>query len=183
MASRGFLIRFIDIGLIVLFGFLMISDIDAASHVELADTLGDAPETETEDEEERGVILVDIGPTGTYTISEPRPQGGDETVDEVSNEGASTEDVPPDETGTPARLPDIVSVAGVAALTTELRLRASRNESAALETLVVIQPHPASFVQFTVDVMDVCDRLSLPKSLRMDIEVAPPPDSLSPGRP
>ena len=36
MATRGFLIRFIDIGLIVLFGFLMISDIDTMSRVDLA---------------------------------------------------------------------------------------------------------------------------------------------------
>ena len=36
MATRGFLIRFIDIGLIVLFGFLMISDIDMLSRVDLA---------------------------------------------------------------------------------------------------------------------------------------------------
>jgi hypothetical protein len=41
--------------------------------------------------------------------------------------------------------------------------------------VVVIQPDPDSPVQFTVDVMDVADRLSLAKSLRMDIEVAPPP--------
>jgi hypothetical protein len=171
MASRGFLIRFIDIGLIVLFGFLMISDIDAASHVELADALGEAPVPETEEEEERGVILVDIGPDGTYMISEPRLQVGDQSADEGSDVSEASD------------ASDVSVVAGVVALTAELALRASRNERTALETLVLIQPHPASLVQFTVDVMDVADRLSLAKSLRMDIEVAPPPDSLSPRRP
>ena len=39
MASRGFLIRFIDIGLIVLFGFLMISEIENATRVELASAI------------------------------------------------------------------------------------------------------------------------------------------------
>ena len=36
MTSRGFLIRFIDIGLILLFGFVMISDIESLSQVELS---------------------------------------------------------------------------------------------------------------------------------------------------
>ncbi len=35
MRSRGFIIRFIDIGLLILFGFLMISDINATSHIEM----------------------------------------------------------------------------------------------------------------------------------------------------
>jgi len=146
MASRGFLIRFIDIGLIVLFGFLMISDIEATSHVELADALAEAPTRELPDgEEDRGIIVVDIAPDGVYTISEPRIEGGR------------------------------TAVAGVEALSAELRRRASAHQVEALETLVLIQPHASSFVQFTVHVMDVCDRLSLTKSLRMDIEVAPPP--------
>ena len=156
MASRGFLIRFIDIGLIVLFGFLMISDIDATSHVELADALAAAPEPEPPTEEDdRGVILVDIAPDGVYTISERGLAG--EAGAEIDAPGAST------------------TVAGVEALTADLRRRASAHVAEGLETLVMIQPHASSWVQFTVHVMDVCDRLSLTKSLRMDIEVAPPP--------
>ena len=43
-----------------------------------------------------------------------------------------------------------------------------------VETVVLIQPDPSSLVQSTVDAMDVCDRLALTKSLRMDIEIAEP---------
>ena len=149
MASRGFLIRFIDIGLIVLFGFLMISDIESSSRVELADA-SEAPEEEIEpEEEERRFILVEILPSGAYAVSDP----------------AVTDSVPP------PGLPD------ADALAEELRRRRGAHRELGVETVVLIQPDPASLVQRTVDVMDVCDRLGLPKSLRMDIEIAPPDTS------
>ena len=69
MASRGFLIRFIDIGLIVLFGFLMISDIDALSRVELAAA------TELEDASDPrpdvAALAVDIEADGSFRIGSP----------------------------------------------------------------------------------------------------------------
>ena len=145
MASRGFLIRFIDIGLIVLFGFLMISDIDLSSRVELADASEPEEEVEPADPEARGYLLVEITAQGRYRVSDPRSENSGLTV------------------------PD------AAALESELRRRAAAHVDAGLETVVLLQPHPASLVQETVDAMDVCDRLSLPKSLRMDIEIAPPP--------
>ena len=145
MASRGFLIRFIDIGLIVLFGFLMISDIDRSSRVELADAREVEQPVEEEESEERAFILVEVEADGGYRISDPR-----------------------------AGL-DVVTAADTAGLAAELRRREAANTGAELETIVLLQPHPSSLVQETVDAMDVCDRLALPKSLRMDIEIAPPP--------
>lgn len=147
MASRGFLIRFIDIGLIVLFGFLMISDIEASSRVDLA---GAAPDTEVleepREEEERSFIVVEVAADGRFVVYEPAPDGG------VEVEALAVE--------TPAEL------------TVVLRAKRAEHETADRETVVMIEPSPASLVQRTVDVMDVCDRLGLPKSLRMDIEVA-----------
>jgi biopolymer transport protein ExbD len=146
MASRGFLIRFIDIGLIVLFGFLMISDIEAASRVELADSRPDAQEEATPEEETpRAFVLVEIGGDGIFRVSDPAS----------------------DEAPTP--------VVGSRALQVELARRVGENEVADLETVVLIQPQPASIVQLTVDAMDVADRLGAAKSLRMDIDVVPPP--------
>lgn len=145
MATRGFLIRFIDIGLIVLFGFLMISDIEASSRVELA-SAGGEEEVVPEDPDDRRLIFVTVMPDGAFALSE---------------------------SDTLAPGPGIVR--GSAALAGALTLRRGAHEAAGAETVVVIQPDPDSPVQFTVDVMDVADRLSLAKSLRMDIEVAPPP--------
>ena len=66
MTSRGFLIRFIDIGLIVLFGFVMISDIENSSQVELS-AAADV-QTEEEPEVERAFVTVAIAPNGVFSI-------------------------------------------------------------------------------------------------------------------
>lgn len=146
MATRGFLIRFIDIGLIVLFGFLMISDIDALSRVELAGAPQSVAEpAEVTEDDERGFIAVDILPDGRFVLSDPRDSDAGMT-------GAAT----------------------LAALEAELAARRAAHVEAGTETVVLIQPDPASAVQHTVDVMDVCDRLELVKSLQMEIEIAPP---------
>lgn len=149
MATRGFLIRFIDIGLIVLFGFLMISDIDALSRVDLAGARQDVAEpSEVAEDDERGFVAVEILPDGRFMLSDPRD---DETP--------------------------VVGAATIETLTAELAARQRVHADAGAETVVLIQPDPASAVQLTVDVMDVCDRLGLVKSLQMDIEVAPPPEA------
>ncbi len=143
MASRGFLIRFIDIGLIVLFGFLMISDIEASSRVELA---GERPESEEEvdvEQDSKAFVLVEIAASGAYRVSDPM-----------------------------AAEEDAVWAPDADALTEELRRRRGLNRERDTETVVLLEPDPASLVQHTVDAMDVCDRLSVAKSLRMDIEVA-----------
>ena len=144
MASRGFLIRFIDIGLIVLFGFLMISDINASSRVELADTRSEPEESVEEEEQDRAFVLVAIEADGAYLVSDPNVPG-----DEVVAEDPE-------------------------ALSQELRRRRDAHRDLEVETVVLIQPDPSSLVQNTVDAMDVCDRLALTKSLRMDIEIAEP---------
>lgn len=140
MASRGFLIRFIDIGLIVLFGFLMISEIENATRVELASAI---EETELEAEEkpdDQAFTVVAIAPDGSFALHDPE-------AGKVIEAG----------------------LAGSGALGAALAAIAERDEAAGRETIVLIQPHAASPVQHTVDVMDVCDRLSLTKSLQMEI--------------
>ena len=141
MASRGFLIRFIDIGLIVLFGFLMISDIEAYSRVELANTQGEVA-VKVDEEDERAFLVVQIAAEGSFAVTDSRS-------------GATA-----------------VAPAGtLESLADALRTMSGFHRDEGLATVVLIQPHPDSAVQFTVDVMDVCDRLSLAKSLQMDIEI------------
>jgi biopolymer transport protein ExbD len=154
VASRGFLIRFIDIGLIVLFGFLMISDIEMSSRVDLAGA-GQLPTEEPEPVDDRAFLVVEIGADGQYRVTD-------------------------------SYAPDVETIVETSeALSGTLRRGRDAHRAEGLQTVVLIQPDPDSFVQFTVDVMDVCDRLGLAKSLRMDIEVeaAPPPvaDSIMAG--
>lgn len=144
MASRGFLIRFIDIGLIVLFGFLMISDIEMSSRVELAGVTQEEQEP-TVDEDERAFLVVEVTAEGGFRVTDSSTDAGEPRL-------ATTTD----------------------GLVDALRDGRAAHRRSELQTVVLIQPHPASLVQYTVDAMDACDRLRLPKSLRMDIEVAAP---------
>lgn len=133
MASRGFLIRFIDIGLIVLFGFVMLSDIDVLSQVEMS-TADDAPQEDVV--LERAVVSVTIGADGVFTVSDV-------------------------ETGS-VLAPAIGSVDSLENVLRQVRDAAG----AGIETIVLIQPDDNSIVQHTVDVMDICDRLGIAKSLQ-----------------
>jgi biopolymer transport protein ExbD len=172
MATRGFLIRFIDIGLIVLFGFLMISDIEAASRVELAGNGEDSGEA-VEPREDVAFVVVEITADGAFIVG--AGGAGFEDVAAPPDAETSPEERPAVEgrgsTGPDASL--LTRVTSVEALQAVVADRAEANRSDGLETVVLIEPHPASKVQRTVDVMDLSDRLGLQKSLRMDIEVVP----------
>ena len=182
MASRGFLIRFIDIGLIVLFGFLMISDIEATSRVELAGGGDETEVPEAEPVEERAYLVVEIGPEGGFRVTDMGVAGvpGPESEDEPD---AATESAGSPEGGEDAGAGDAltaVMVSDVDALSNVLSAGRADHRAAGLQTVVLIQPHPSSVVQHTVDVMDACDRLSLPKSLRMNIQIEAVPDEAGP---
>ncbi len=66
MRKNTFLIRFIDVGLIILFGFIIISDITVRSQIELP---GSDP---TDQQEERDLVLfvINIDPDHQYRLSD-----------------------------------------------------------------------------------------------------------------
>lgn len=68
MQNRGYLIRFIDIGLILLFGFLMISDLTVISQITLPGK--NAEVAENQDDTDQMYIGVTIDADGIYTISD-----------------------------------------------------------------------------------------------------------------
>ncbi len=141
MVSRGYLIRFIDIGLIVMFGFIQISDIESLAQVELeAARTGPAPVDSTGAPRARVVIVVGIAPDGRFSVS-------------AAATGAVF-----------AR--DLTTTA---LLSSTLRAERDARVGERREVVVIIRPHEASVVQRTVDVMDVCDRLGLRQSLETEL--------------
>lgn len=143
MTSRGFLIRFIDIGLIVLFGFVMISDIENSSQVELSAVTDQQSEEDTE--VERAFVTVGIAPNGVFSVF-------DSESDSLLAAGITRSEA-------------------LAAVLRQIKQdRAAENK----EVIVLIRPHEDSVVQRTVDVMDICDRLALGKSLQ-DLELREEP--------
>ena len=67
MKRPGFLLRFIDIGLIILFGFLVISDIDVFSHIDMP---SDDEDEVTEEQLEMAFISVEIFFGEEFTASD-----------------------------------------------------------------------------------------------------------------
>jgi biopolymer transport protein ExbD len=66
MSQTGLLIRLIDVGLIILMGFIMISDITVKAQIKL-------PSSDPQAEEERPqtIILVNIDRRGTFSVTIP----------------------------------------------------------------------------------------------------------------
>lgn len=71
MRRSSFLIRFIDVGLIILFGFIMISDINIRSQIRLPSG-DDYSETEVK----RTLIIVSIKDNGTFGVTEAETEIG-----------------------------------------------------------------------------------------------------------
>ncbi|MDH5234345.1 MAG: hypothetical protein OEW77_05245 [Gemmatimonadota bacterium] len=141
MVSRGFLIRFIDIGLIAMFGFIQISDIESLAQVELQAA---APAATGPQPAGRptAMVVVTVSPEGRFAVSDA---------------------------ATGAMLAEALPT--TALLTAALRTARDERVTAGREMIVLIRPHEASVVQRTVDVMDACDRLAVRKSLETDLRL------------
>lgn len=135
MNDAGFLIRFIDIGLIILFGFIWVSDITTFTHIDMS---GDEQEQQTQKNERLAILEVQVNRGGLFVVTD-------------QESGAiECENVRRDE------LQSCLSRAD--------RELAQRNKRA----VVLINPSEASAVQHTVDVLDVCQRLGIPKNINKD---------------
>lgn len=142
MVSRGYLIRFIDIGLIVMFGFIQISDIESLAQVELEAARGDRPLSDAVGARSRVVVVVAVAPDGRFSVSD------------AATGVLLARDLPTE-----------------VLLTSTLRAARDERAAEGREIVVIIRPHEASVVQSTVDAMDVCDRLGLRKSLETELLV------------
>lgn len=139
MTNKGFLIRFIDIGLIVLFGFVMISDIDELSQVELS-AAAEADSVQV-DREPPVFVTVSITEKGEFDVA----------------------------------LEDLTIAAAIPSVDTLRQVLLEARDSYASddrETVVLIQPDLMSTVQKTVDVMDLCESLGIPRSLQANLDRA-----------
>lgn len=67
MQRSSFLIRFIDIGLIILFGFITISDIDTYSRIDMP---GSDQSSTSDDPQQMTLVTVEIAPGGVFTVVE-----------------------------------------------------------------------------------------------------------------
>ncbi|MEX2640092.1 MAG: biopolymer transporter ExbD [Balneolales bacterium] len=134
MKKNSFLIRFIDIGLILLFGFVIISDITVRSQFVLPgheDTLSETDET-------RNILLfVEINEPNEFKITEI---GTDVMYDEI--DGLT-------------RLEELL-----------LFIRQEKLAENA-EITAVLHSREEATMQQLVDVIDICDRIGIPRSINI----------------
>lgn len=134
MNNGTFLIRFIDIGLLLLFGFIVISDITVRTQIAMP---GTEEETLIEEDREREItlIIIQIETAETFRVM-------DSSTEELLGETTASDELEP-------------------LMTTVAETYRENN----IDIVVLIQPGEAAVMQSLIQVMDICDRLSIPRNI------------------
>jgi len=132
MNKRGLLLRFIDVGLILLIAFIAISEIEIVSQIPMPGT-----DEQAEPQEERAQTLVVVQVKEDSSFNLGRMEASDDLLS----------------------LPDISSL--------EQQLVSLRDQERAQgnDIVVVIEADNLSQIQWTVDVLDLCDQYNIPKNI------------------
>ncbi len=131
MRKNTFLIRFIDIGLILLFGFIVISDITIRSQIELP---GSDPGEPQQDRQPHVVAIQIMGEDG-FRLYDP--------ANEIL----------------------LASYDAIDLLESGLRSYRSQIRAEGKTLLALIELDDATRMQTFIDIMDLCDRLGIPKNV------------------
>ncbi|MEX0773934.1 MAG: biopolymer transporter ExbD [Balneolales bacterium] len=132
MKKNSFLIRFIDIGLIMLFGFVIISDITVRSQIELPG------HNESSTGESQNILLfLEIKEANQFEITEVETQL---MYDEIN---------------------------GLSELEELLLSIRQEKQAEDLDVTAVIHPQEEVTMQQLVDVLDICDRIGIPKNINI----------------
>lgn len=134
MKNNTFLIRFIDIGLIILFGFIVISDITVRSQIELP---GSDPSSSDEEREMR-LFVVNVDPDDEYRLS-------DFNTSEQYGAYSSQEEL------------------HQALVNLNEQIRQDGESPVAL-----IEPDDSISMQRLIDVLDLFDKLGIPKNINVE---------------
>lgn len=132
MNKRGLLLRFIDVGLILLIAFIAISEIEIVSQIPMPGT-----DEQAQPQEERAQTLVVVQVKEDSSFNLGRMEASDDLLS----------------------LPDISSL--------EQQLVSLRDQERAQgnDIVVVIESDNLSQIQWTVDVLDLCDQYNIPKNI------------------
>lgn len=132
MKNRGLLLRFIDVGLILLIAFIAISEIEIVSEIPIP---GTDEQTEPQEERAQTLVLVQVKEDSSYTL------GLAETRD------------------------DLLSLPTLTTLEQQLISMRDEERAAGNDIVVIIEADNLSQIQWTVDVLDLCDQYGIPKNI------------------
>ena len=132
MKKRGLLLRFIDVGLILLIAFIAISEIEIVAQIPMP---GTEEETPPPKERPRTIVVVKVYENSTYSVSRIE---ADEHL---------------------AELPDIQTLEQQILNVRDVERQGGN------DIVVIIEAERLSQIQWTVDVLDLCDRHGIPKNI------------------
>ena len=132
MKKRGLLLRFIDVGLILLIAFIAISEIEIVSEIPMP---GTNDEAEVQEDRAQTLVVVQVKEDSSYQLGL-----------------ADTRD-------------DLRVVADVISLEQQLLALRDDERASGNDIVVVIEADNLSQIQWTVDVLDLCDQYNIPKNI------------------
>ena len=132
MKKRGLLLRFIDVGLILLIAFIAISEIEIVSQIPMP---GTDEEVEPQEERAQTLVVVQVKEDSSFNLGRMDASG------------------------------QLVSLPDIASLEQQLVALRDQERSQGSEVVVVIEADNLSQIQWTVDVLDLCDQYNIPKNI------------------
>lgn len=134
MTKGGIIIRLIDVAMIILFGFIAISDIKVRAQVKLPSQQDE--QIREEPKEDPALVFVRVDLQRGYVVEK------DEQVLAVTTETAELE----------RALLDV----------------AAKQQVTSRKMVVLIEPDEDSMIQQTVNVLDICERNSIPMNINYE---------------
>ena len=132
MKKRGLLLRFIDVGLILLIAFIAISEIEIVSEIPMPGTDEEAQQRE---ERAQTLVVVQVKEDSSYYL------GRAESRD------------------------DFLVLADIPSLEDQLIELRNQERAQGNDIVVIIEADNLSQIQWTVDVLDLCDQYNIPKNI------------------
>lgn len=132
MKKRGLLLRFIDVGLILLIAFIAISEIEIVSEIPMP---GTDEQAEPQEERAQTLVVVQVKEDSSYILGRAESRE------------------------------DMLSLPTINTLETQLISLRDEERAAGNDIVVIIEADNLSQIQWTVDVLDLCDQYGIPKNI------------------
>ena len=132
MQKRGLLLRFIDVGLILLIAFIAISEIEIVAQIPMP---GTDEEVEPQEERAQTLLVIQVKEDSSFNLGRMESEDG------------------------------LVSLPDIASLEQELVSMRDQERTQGNDIVVIIEADNLSQIQWTVDVLDLCDQYNIPKNI------------------
>jgi biopolymer transport protein ExbD len=156
MEGNGLIIRLIDVVMIILLGFLNISDFGNKAQIKLDSASSEEQPNQTM------MYFVVVTPSGAFIVTN---SDNDEKIMFAQTGADSTAHLPIAATDAVNTQNPEISNPNLAKLEIFLNKRFEENSQNQINTLVVIKSHPETKIQYAIDVLDLCEKNEIPRTI------------------